>query len=392
MRKVACIFIFLTVTMMLCSQTKIWTLEECMEYAVRLDSETNIYTDVNSFSNTYEISSGLVLFDGLTGITRARMQKVSILLGKQQLQEIKDITAYETMETFFNTVFCYEMVDLAGQQWQESIQNLQLGLKSSPDVAELAAKEVADSYNLTRQKNLLKISIIRLKEKMYFPIDEDLQIAGYDSLEAVAKTEDSPLDIYRHALLFLPTAQAAEASLRIRQLSYREAKGALFPTLVAQGGISTGFARFMDGSEYIPFSEQFRNKRGYYVGFSLSFPIFDGLARISNVKRGKRELIIARNEKEEAQRTLYSEIEQAVADMNGQADEFYQAVRQEEAMQVAHRLNIRKYEEGLINAIELHASANRLMQARSAKLNARLKYNLKKRLVNYYKGEPFISE
>ena len=105
------------------------------------------------------------------------MQKVSILLGKQQLQEIKDITAYETMETFFNTVFCYEMVDLAGQQWQESIQNLQrtkrmeeLGLKSSPDVAELAAKEVADSYNLTRQKNLLKISIIRLKEKMYFPI------------------------------------------------------------------------------------------------------------------------------------------------------------------------------------------------------------------------------
>ena len=106
------------------------------------------------------------------------------------------------------------------------------------------------------------------------------------------------------------------------------------------------------------------------------------------MKRGKRELIIARNEKEEAQRTLYSEIEQAVADMNGQADEFYQAVRQEEAMQVAHRLNIRKYEEGLINAIELHASANRLMQARSAKL----KYNLKKRLVNYYKGEPFISE
>lgn len=442
MRKVACIFIFLTVTMTLCSQTKIWTLEECMEYAVRnnmrvssqearnrnytqnyreaiarllpsvkvnvntnlsfgrgLDSETNIYTDVNSFSNTYEISSGLVLFDGLTGITRARMQKVSILLGKQQLQKIKDITAYETMEAFINTVFCYEMVDLAGQQWQESSQNLQrtkrmeeLGLKSSPDVAELTAKEAADSYNLTRQKNLLQISIIRLKEKMYFPIDEDLQIAGYDSLEAVAKTEDSPLDIYRHALLFLPTAQAAETSLRIRQLSYREAKGALFPTLVAQGGISTGFARFMDGSEYIPFSEQFRNKRGYYVGFSLSFPIFDGLARISNVKRGKQELIIARNEKEEAQRTLYSEIEQAVTDMNGQADEFYQAVRQEEAMQAAHRLNLRKYEEGLINAIELHASANRLMQARSAKLNARLKYNLKKRLVNYYKGEPFISE
>lgn len=127
-------------------------------------------------------------------------------------------------------------------------------------------------------------------------------------------------------------------------------------------------------------------------GFSLSLPIFDGLARVSNLKRSKQELVIARNQKEETRRTLYSDIEQAVADMNGQADEFYQADRQEEAMNMAHRLNLRKYEEGLINAIELHTSANRLMQARSEKLNARLKYSLKKRLVDYYRGEPFICE
>lgn len=442
MRKVICILIFLPIAVTFRSQTKVWTLEECMEYAVQnntrvgsqearnkihtqnyheaiarllpvveanvstnfnfgrgLNSETNTYTDVNSFSNTYGISAGWVLFDGLAGITRARMQKVSALMGKHQLQEARDLTAYETMEAYFNALYCHEMVELAQQQWQESIRNLQrtrrmeeLGLKSSPDVAELAAKEAADSYTLTRQRNLLKISIIRLKEKMYFPIDEELQIAGYDTLEVVAKTEDSPLDIYQHALLFLPTAQAAEASLRIRQLSYRAAKGALWPALTAQSGISTGFARFMDGSEYIPFSEQFKNKRGYYVGFSLSFPLFNGLGRVSNLKRSKQELVIARNEREEAQRALYSEIEQAVADMNGQADEFYQADRQEEAMNLAHRLNLRKYEEGLISAIELHTSANRLMQARADKLNARLKYNLKERLVAYYKGEPFIGE
>ncbi len=442
MKRVACISFLLSITIILYGQTKVWSLEECMEYAVQnntrvssqearnkiytqnyreaiarllpsvgaeananfsfgrgLDSETNAYTDINSFSNTYGISSNLVLFDGLAGITRVKLQKVSRLMGKHQLQEAEDLTAYETMEAFFNTLYYREMVDLARQQWEESSRNLQrtrrmeeLGLKSSPDVAELAAKEASDSYNLTRQKNLLQISIIRLKEKMYFPIDEDLQIAGYDTLELIAKTEDSPINIYQHALLFLPTAQVADASLRIRQLSYRAAKGSLLPTLMAQGGISTGFARFMDGSEYIPFSEQFRNKRGYYVGFSLSFPLFDGLSRVSNLKRSKQELIIARNEQEEVRRTLYSEIEQAVADMNGQADEYYQADRQEEAMKIAHQLNLRKYEEGLISAIDLHTSANRLMQARAEKLNARLKYSLKKRLVDYYRGEPFIGE
>jgi outer membrane protein len=339
MRKVTCVFLLLSIVATLWSQTKVWTLKECMEYAVQnntrvssqearnkihtqnyreavarllpsveadvsanfnfgrgLDSETNTYTDINSFGNTYGISSGVVLFDGLAGITRARIQKVNALLGKHQLQEAKDLTAYETMEAFFNSLYYREMVELARQQWQESSKNLQrtqrmeeLGLKASPDVAELAAKEAADSYNLTRQKNLLQISIIHLKEKMYFPIEEELQIAGYDTLEMVAKTEDSPIDIYQHALLFLPTAQVANASLRVGELSYRATKGLLLPTLTAHGGISTGFARFMDGSEYIPFSEQFKNKRGYYVGFSLSLPIFDGLARVSNLKRSKQE-------------------------------------------------------------------------------------------------------
>lgn len=198
----------------------------------------------------------------------------------------------------------------------------ELGLKSSPDVAELAAKEVADSYNLTRQKNLLKISIIRLKEKMYFPIDEDLQIAGYDSLEAVAKTEDSPLDIYRHALLFLPTAQAAEALCCTGNFLIGKAKGALFPHLWLRVGYQPDSRVLWTVVNIFLFRNSSGINAGYYVGFSLSFPIFDGLARISNVKRGKRELIIARNEKEEAQRTLYSEIEQAVADMNGRPMSF----------------------------------------------------------------------
>lgn len=228
MRKVTCVFLLLSIVATLWSQTKVWTLKECMEYAVQnntrvssqearnkihtqnyreavarllpsveadvsanfnfgrgLDSETNTYTDINSFGNTYGISSGVVLFDGLAGITRARIQKVNALLGKHQLQEAKDLTAYETMEAFFNSLYYREMVELARQQWQESSKNLQrtqrmeeLGLKASPDVAELAAKEAADSYNLTRQKNLLQISIIHLKEKMYFPIEEELQIAG----------------------------------------------------------------------------------------------------------------------------------------------------------------------------------------------------------------------
>ncbi|MPN35928.1 hypothetical protein SDC9_183432 [bioreactor metagenome] len=78
--------------------------------------------------------------------------------------------------------------------------------------------------------------------------------------------------------------------------------------------------------------------------------------------------------------------------MNGQADEYLQAKRQVEALVVADNVNMQKYKEGLISAIELHTSSNRLLESRISELNAKLKYYLKSNLVNYYKGESYIKE
>ncbi|MPM90147.1 hypothetical protein SDC9_137264 [bioreactor metagenome] len=59
-------------------------------------------------------------------------------------------------------------------------------------------------------------------------------------------------------------------------------------------------------------------------------------------------------------------------------------------METAHEANQRKYEEGLISPLELHTSANRVVQAKTEELNAELQYRLKERLVRYYKGESFM--
>ena len=437
------IIILVFTSISLYGQEKKWTLEECMSYAVKnsprknkqdaqnsiyhqnyleaigrllpslgantnvsfnfgrgLDSETNNYTDVNTFSNNYSINSSLVLFDGLSNIARLKLQKVNKLLGKQQLQQTKDLIAYETMEAYFNVLYNIEMVKYAEEQLEESTANLkqvkrmeELGLKGASDVAELAAKEATDNYNLTRQKNLLTIGIIQLKEKMNYPIDEELEIA-YTNLSdnMIVKRDESAFEIFQQSRIYNPKAQVAESNLQAYKLSYKSAKGGLFPTLSADAGYSTNFSRYMDGSAYSSFKDQIRDKRGHYFGISLSIPIFSGFSRSANVKRSKAQVVIAESEKEETLRTLYSEIEQAVADVNGQADEYYQAKKQTDAMEIANKVNQRKFTEGLISAIELHTSANRLLQAKAEELNAQFKYQLKYKLVDYYKGIPFITE
>ncbi len=362
-----------------------------------VDSETNTYTNINSFSNSYSVYSNLTIFDGFSNIYRIKMQKANKLAGKQQLEQEREMVAYDTMEAYFNVLYHKRMVQLAQEQAEESANNMkqakrmeELGMKAKPDVAEMAAKEAADIYNLTRQKNLLTIGIILLKEKMNFPVDEELDITDKQAVELIVKSSESVPAIYETAKTINPKALSAESTLKVQEMNRRSAIAGFSPVISMEAGLSTGFVRYLDGSDYATFYEQLRNKRGTYVGFTLSVPLFNGFSKSTTYKRSKAQVVIAKNEFQETLRALYSEIEQAVADMNGQADAYLQAVKQREAMETAHEANQRKYEEGLISSLELHTSANRVVEAKAEELNAELHYRLKARLVRYYRGESFV--
>ncbi len=362
-----------------------------------VDSETNLYTNINSFSNAYSIFTNLTIFNGLSNVYRIKMQKANTLMGKEQMEQEREMVAYDTMEAFINVLYYKRMTELAEEQVKESSNNLlqarrmaELGMKAKPDVAEMAAKEAADIYNLTRQKNLQRIGIILLKERMNFPVDEELDIMDEYEQMLVVQSEGVVPEIFETAKSSNPKAQVAALTLKMQEMNRRAMFGGFFPVISMEAGVSTGFVRYLNGSTYEPFSDQLKNKRGSYIGFTLSVPLFNGFSKSTTYKKSKAQVDIARSEYNESLRSLYSEVEQAVADMNGQAAAYQQAVRQREAMEIAHEINQRKQQEGLISPLELHTSANRVVQAKAEELNASLQYRLKARLVNYYKGESFI--
>jgi outer membrane protein TolC len=321
------------------------------------------------------------------------MAKINRLKGKEELQALQDKTTFEVMETFFNVLYYKGTVKLAEQQLEESVRNLEkfrrmeeLGLKSIPDLAEIQAKEAEDRFLLTRQVNLYKLEIIKLKEKMNLPVDDDLAVKDYEQMPLAGTEAQDAGEIYQQTLAFFPRVQASAHSVSATAMEYRVARGQLLPRLSMNAGFSTGFSRLMDGTPYLSFSEQLKLREGSYISASLSVPLFSGFARSAEVKRSRQRLVIAQNQHEEILRQVYSEIEQAVADVNGLADEYVHARKRTDAMQSAHQMNLRKYEEGLIDAIELTTSSNRLLNSRVEELYTNLKHQLKYRLLNYYKG------
>lgn len=362
-----------------------------------VDPETNTYTDVSNFDNSYSASGQMPLFAGLTGINTVRAAKVMRLQGVEELQLARDEVALRTMEAYFDVVYYTGSVRLAREQLETSAAELaksrkllELGLKSAADVAEVESQCASDDYLVTQQENNLALAEIALSEAMNYPADRPLVI---DTDIAVGTPAGAvPFDdVLAYALDNHPKALAAGYDVRHSRLQFSVAKGNLYPSISVGGGYSTNFFMNLDDrTQYAAFPAQFRDNRGYYFSAQLSIPIFGGLSRRTSLNRARNNWRIAELRRVETLRALQSEIAQAYQQMLGYGKEFVQASKKSDAAQLAYDAVAGKYERGMVSALDLQTAADKLLQARSERLRARLQYIVRVRLVEYYNGEPLI--
>ena len=362
-----------------------------------VDPETNTYTDVSNFDNSYGVSGQLPLFAGLSGINTVRAAKVMRLQGAEELQIARDEVALKTMQAYFDVVYYTESVRLAREQLETSTAELaksrkllELGLKSAADVAEVESQQASDDYLLTQQENNLALARITLAETMNYPADRTLEVDTAVPIETPAGA--APYDeVVAFALENHPKALSADYDVRHSRLQFSVAKGGYYPSLYVGGGYSTNFFMSLDNrSLYASFPNQFRDNRGFYVSAQLNIPIFGGLTRRTAVNRARNNWRIAEQNRTESLRALESEVAQAYQQMLGYGKEFVQASKKSGAAQLAYDAVAGKYAQGLASPLDLQTAADKLLQARSERLRARLQYLIKVRLVEYYHGEPLI--
>lgn len=362
-----------------------------------VDPETNTYTDVSNFENSYSASGQMPLFAGLTGINTVRAAKVMRLQGVEELQLARDEVALRTMEAYFDVVYYTGSVRLAREQLETSAAELaksrkllELGLKSAADVAEVESQCASDDYLVTQQENNLALAEIALSEAMNYPADRPLVIDTDIAVGTPAGTVPFD-DVLAYALDNHPKALAAGYDVRHSRLQFSVAKGNLYPSISVGGGYSTNFFMNLDDrTQYAAFPAQFRDNRGYYFSAQLSIPIFGGLSRRTSLNRARNNWRIAELRRVETLRALQSEIAQAYQQMLGYGKEFVQASKKSDAAQLAYDAVAGKYERGMVSALDLQTAADKLLQARSERLRARLQYIVRVRLVEYYNGEPLI--
>ena len=354
------------------AQEKLWTMDECMHYAVEnspkvkkqaytsdsykadlnsavasffpsmsasvgaeynfgrsVDPGTNTYNNVSTFNNKYGLNVSIPIFNGGQLINQWRMAKANRQLGMNDIQKEKDDLAINTMEAFMNVVYYRGTVKLAAEQLEENSRIL---------------------YRTKRQEEL------GLKGK-----------ADVAQIEAQVAANDYNLthqqNLYDAAVLTLKQNMNFPSDMELD-----------VDTLL------------LDQS----YASMITNNRGEYIGFSLSFPLFDGLSRLTNLRKARNNMRIAQEQETEVLRQLQTAIEQAVLDREGYAKETIQMQKKAEADEIAYQVTFRKFEEGLMSPIDLQTSANTLLLSKADLLQRKLMYLMKCKLVDYYKGKPLI--
>ena len=420
---------------------KLWTVDECMQYAVMhnhevrlqsiglddykaekvraigsflpaaegniggqynfgraIDPETNTYTNVSTFYNSYGLSVGIPVFDGFQRYNNLRAAKANVLMGKSQLMAQKDATAQKVLETYTLSLYYKGCIEFATQKRAESEMLLrqtkvmaEVGQKGEADVAQMQATYAADDYEVTHQQGLYDNAILTLKQLMNYPINDTLEITDCKE-ESLEVTCAEVFDIYEHAKLFYPDIKQAEYNLQSAKYAYHSSKGALFPSISLGAGISTTYYKQLKVPLSTRFSEQFRYNAGQYVYASLSIPIFNRLNTLTNIRRQRNNVRRAEEELEYRSNELQRLIQEAVTDQENSRKETMKMTAKVESDSIASRLTIRKYEEGLASSIDIQTQTVTLLQSKAQLLQCQLKYLYKTRMLNYYKGTPLWTE
>ena len=362
-----------------------------------IDPATNTYTNVTTFGNTYGIGASVPLFDGLKGINTMRAMKVARQKGLVDTQIAQDEVAMQTLSAYMDVVYYTEAVKIANEQLEASRKTLELvrrqfdlGTKSAADVAEIESQEANYDYLLTTEENNLALAYIKLREVMNYPQGERLEIVTNIDLDALpsAASEQALVD---YALANNPKIAASRHFTEQQRLNLARAKSAYSPSLYLYGGYNTSYyIDFENKAAYASFANQFCNNRGGYVQVGLSIPIFNGLSARSSKRRAANAYRSAQLEEIAVERAVESEVAQTWQQMQGFGKQYIQGQKKVSAAQLAYDGAERKFENGLISALDLQTAANTLLQAKSDRLRARLQYIVKMRIGDYYNGQPLI--
>ncbi len=367
------------------------------------DPFTNDVVTTDFFSNNYSLDASIDLFQGFLKINAIKASKLLYKATKEEALQQKYLLAFRVMQAFYDIQFFEGLVAISNEQLAVSQTNydlvkrqIDLGLKAGADLYEAESLLLTDKLNLTQSENQLVGAKLTLMQEMNLEGTDDI-IIERGLVEETKGSEASQIQtdsIFAAAKGFMPILKAQELRAKAAKKQVAVARGGLYPSLSLFGGVATGYFETTRDSitkNTVPFRDQFNDNISQYVGVRLNVPISNGWSARSRVKQQKIERLRAENNLEVQEQVIFQAIQTLVQEYNSLLVEYEQSTQKVDAQSLAFTIAQKRYEKGMINAIELFTAKNLFASAQNENLQVRLRAEINKSTLDFYRGLPVFN-
>jgi outer membrane protein len=433
------LFFLMLVGMQLSAQEKKWTLEECVDYAIKnnisikqseLDLKTssvdkleaiggflptlsgnanysvNTGASINPVTNQFQnqtfksfsasANSSIVLFNGLANwktLQRAQLNKIA---NSYRLDKMKDDIALSVANAYLQILFNKEQLKV---QWNQNLitkENLKrtqelidAGLLPLGDIYELQATDASQQQQIINSENALLISKIGLCQTLliedYVNFDISDAVIDLPVSNVANETQEAILEKAKESVkevkIALSNLDVAKKDVTISRSSY-------LPTLTGFVGYNTRWSE----SPIYNFVDQLSLFDGTAMGLQLNVPIFNGFSTRARVQRAKINQERSEFQLKQAELDLERNVYQAYNDVSNTKKAYQAAQKTLEARKQAFDFSKARYEVGLLNAFDFSQATIAYENAQSEVLRTKYDYIFRTKILEFYFGIPLIKK
>ncbi len=363
---------------------------------------TNVFENNEFLSTSYSVNAQLDLFQGFQKVNAIRASKYLYRATTEEVLHQKYLLAFRVMAAFYDIQFMEGLLSISKEQEIVSKENfdlvqrqVELGQKAKADVYEAESAWVADQLLVTQNQNNVIAAKLNLIQEMN--LDGATTISVLPLTREITDQEFVETDndsIFNKAKEFVPIIKAQELRVEAAKKQLAAAKGSLYPTLSLFAGIRTRYVdnNFDDDTGIlVPFSTQIKDNAAQAVGISLNIPISNGFSNWSRVKQQKIEKMRAENNYNIQKQEMYQLIQQLVQEGDALRTEYEQSSQKMKAQMLAFEIAQKRYQKGLINAIELNQTKNLFANSQNENLQVQLRLKVNESTLDFYKGLPVFN-
>jgi outer membrane protein len=345
------------------------------------------------------------------------------------VDQLKDDVSLNVATAFLRILMAKEQIKVQENQLKYSLKQkeqteyfVKAGRSPELDLAQMQAQVATDSSTYFSAVASYQQSVLDMKAIMNFEISAPYTAVAPD-VNNIQLTDMSSLDpeqVYLQAQDHFGSIRSSRLRIDAAQKSLAVYRGALYPQLSLGGQFGTNYSstlkevtgaqitQFSPNGQIVdingttfnvqepiynfttkttPFGDQFSNNFRQTVALSLTVPLFNGWTSRTNVGRAKIDVQSKELTMQSTRLKLKQDVYKAYYDAKVAVQKYYAAARAEEASGRAYTYAQKRYELGLMNALELLTTQNNSLKATSDALSAKYDLLFKLKVIDYYLGK-----